>query len=129
MSKELELSRWEAVKRLSLFLKLRKGKEISEKTISDFENLIEKMHHNFKTHNYEAISPYNYKDNQIKFLALKALRFGFIKWESGGNCKLKDIDNFCYYEDKKYRANIKGELKEISERDFATLQYVVFGER
>ena len=129
MSKELELSRWEANQRLLLFLKLRKGKEISEKTISDFKKLMDKMWSNFKNHNDNTISESREKDNEIKFLALKAIRCGFIKWEGGGNCKLTDIDDFSYYKDEKYRAKIKGELREISERDFVTLQYVVFGER
>lgn len=129
MSKELELSRWEANQRLLLFLKLRKGKEISEKTISDFKKLMDKMWSNFKDHNDNTISEYREKDNEIKFLALKAIRCGFIKLEGGGNSKLTDIDDFSYYKDGKHRAKIKGELREISERDFTTLQYVVFGER
>lgn len=129
MAKELELSRYEANKRLLLFLKLRKGKVISDKTISDFYNLLNKMWSNFKDHNDNTISEYREKENEIKFSALKTIRCGFIKWESGGNSKLTDIDNFSYYKDLKYRAKIKGELIEISERDFITLQYVVFGER
>ena len=129
MSKKLELKEWEARQRLLLFLKLRKGKEISEKTISDFEELMGKMWSNFKDHNTNVISEYREKDNEIKFLALKAIRCGFIKWEGGGNSKLTDIDNFSYYKDEKHRAEIKGELREISERDFVTLQYVFFGER
>ena len=70
-------------------------------------------------------------DELLKYLEITNFR-AFAEMRNDANEKsefLKDIDNFCYYEDKKYRANIKGELKEISERDFATLQYVVFGER
>ena len=129
MSKELKLSRWGAEERLLLFLKLRKGKEISEKTISDFGKLLDKMWKNFKDCDDIAIPEYRDKDNQIKFLALKAIRCGFIKWEGGGNARLTDIDDFSYYKDDKHRAKIKGELREISERDFATLEYVFFGER
>ena len=129
MSKKLKLSRWEAERRLLLFLKLRKGKEISEKTISDFEKLLDKMWHNFKDYNENTISEYGEKDNQMKFLALKAIRCGFIKWEEGGNARLTDIDDFGYFNDDKYRAKIKGELIEISESDYTTLKYVFFGER
>lgn len=129
MSKKLELSRWEAERRLLLFLKLRKGKEISEKTISDFEKLLYKMWFNFKNYNENTISEYREKDNEMRFLAFKAIRCGFIEWEAGGNCKITDIDNFSYYKDGKYRAEIKGKLIEISELDFVVLQYIIFGER
>lgn len=52
-----------------------------------------------------------------------------MEFEWGGNCRLSDIDNFSLYKDEKYRATIKGELREISQRDFNVLQYIVFGER
>ena len=87
------------------------------------------LYQNFKAHNENTISEFREKDNESKFLALKAIRCGFIKWEGGGISRLTDIDNFSYYKDDKHRAQIKGELREISERDFATLQYVFFGER
>lgn len=129
MSKELELSRIGAQNRLLLFLKLRKGNVISDKTISDFEILLRKMYSNFKSFNANTISNSEEANNEIILLALKSIRCGHIKWEDGGNSKLSDIDSFSYYKDGKYRAKIKGELMEISERDFKTLQYIVFGER
>jgi len=129
MSKELKLSKWDAQDRLLLFLKLRKGKEISDKTISDFNNLLRRIQSNFKCYDDYAVPEYRKKDDDARFLALKTIRCGFIKWEFGGNCKLTDIDEFSYYKDGKYRAKIKGEPKEISERDFITLQYVIFGEK
>jgi hypothetical protein len=129
MAKQLELSRFEVNQRLLLFLKLRKGKTINEQTVKDFDKLLDKMWFNFKCHDDETISKYWLEDYQIKFSALKAIRSGFIKWKGGGNSKLTDIDDFSFYQDQKYRAKIKGELKEISEYDFLTLQYVVFGER
>ena len=54
---------------------------------------------------------------------MKAIRTVSLN-KGGGNSKLTDIDDFSYYNDKKHRAKIKGELREISERDFITLQYV-----
>lgn len=129
MAKELELSKWEAKRRLSLFLKLRKGKTITEKTVKDFDKLLDKMYMNFKDHEDGTISEWLEKDFESKGLALKAIRCQFMKFEWGGNCRLSDIDNFSLYKDEKYRATIKGELREISQRDFYVLQYIVFGER
>jgi hypothetical protein len=129
MAKQLHLSRYEVNQRLLLFLKLRKGKTINEQTVKDFDKLLDKMWSNFKCHDDETISKYWLEDYKIKFSALKAIRCGFIKWQGGGNSKLTDIDDFSFYKDEKYRAKIKGELREISEHDFVTLQYVIFGER
>ena len=129
MAKELELSRWEATQRLSLFLKLRKGKTITQQTVKDFDKLMDKMYRNFKDYEDDTISALREKDFENKGLALKAIRCQFMKFEGGGNCRLSDIDNFSLYKDQKYRATIKGELREISERDFNVLQYIVFGER
>lgn len=129
MAKELELSRWGATQRLSLFLKLRKGKTITQQTVNDFDKLMDKMYKNFKDHEDDTISAWREKDFENKGLALKAIRCQFMKWDGGGNCRLSYIDNFSLYKDEKYRATIKGELREITERDFNVLQYIVFGER
>jgi hypothetical protein len=116
MSEKLELSNWDAQKRLLLFLKLRKGKSISEKTISDFSELL------------NTISKNREKNNEMKFLALKAIKCGFINFETGGNYRLTDIDSFSLYQDDKYKVKIKGELKEITTKDFVILEYIFFGE-
>lgn len=129
MAKELELSSWEAQRRLSLFLKLRKGKTITQQTIKDFEELIDKIYSNFKNHEDIIISNWREKDLENQRLALKSIRCQFMKWENGGNCRLSDIDKFGYYKDGKHGATIKGEFKEITERDYNILQYIVFGER
>lgn len=127
--KQNEFTKHEAMQRLSLFLKLRKGKEITEKTIKDFENLTSKMWDNFKSHNSIAISQYMEDDYNHRSDALKSIRNGFIKFENGGNAKLSDIQNFSYYKDKTYKAKINDELVVISENDFTILQYIFFGEK
>ena len=66
MAKELELSKWEATRRLSLFLKLRKGKTITEKTVKDFDKLLDKMYMNFKDHEDGTISEWREKDFRNK---------------------------------------------------------------
>lgn len=129
MSKELKLSRGEATQRMLLFLKLRKGKTITDQTVKDFDKLLDKMYANLKDHDDNIISDWREKDYETQRLALKAIRCQFMKWEGGGNCRLSDIDNFSLYKDEKYRATIKGEQREITERDFMVLQYIVFGER
>jgi hypothetical protein len=128
MSEKLELSNWDAQKRLLLFLKLRKGKSISEKTISDFSELLNRMWHNFKDFDENTISKNREKNNEMKFLALKAIKCGFINFETGGNYRLTDIDSFSLYQDDKYKVKIKGELKEITTKDFVILEYIFFGE-
>lgn len=57
-----------------------------------------------------------------------AVKNGFVKLENGGVLKITDIEDFGYYNDEKYRVKVKGELKEISEKDFITLKYIIFGE-
>ena len=130
MSKELKLSQFGAIKRLSLFLKLRKGKTISEQTVNDFESLTHgMMFANFKNCDDFVISLWEKLDNECIALALKAIRSQFIQWEGGGNCRLSDIDSFGLYQDDKCRATIKGNLREITRRDHNVLKYVVFGQR
>jgi hypothetical protein len=129
MSKKLELSSYEAEKRLLLFLKLRKGKSITEGTIKDFQSLINKLWGNFKDHDSQIIGKWQINQNKEKDLALRAIRCQFMKWENGGNCRLVDIEEFSFYKDQKYRAKVKGELKEISEQDHNVLQYIFFGEK
>jgi hypothetical protein len=129
MSKKLELTKWQAQDRLALFLKLRKGKEITQKTVIDFQKLVGNMWNNFKSYNDKTISEYSEQDNNCKSLALKAIRCGFMKFQSGGNCRLIDIKDFSYYKDGKYRADINGTIREITEQDFIVLQYIFFGER
>lgn len=124
-----KISEYEARQKMKLFLKLRKGKEVTDKTVKDFEKLIEKLYYNFKDHDDNTISEYRGKDYEMQRLALDAIRCQFMKWEAGGNCRLADIDNFSLYKDEKYRVTIKGEQREISERDFGVLQYIVFGKR
>ena len=128
MTKTIELSDWAARNRLLLFLKLRKGKNISEKTILDFAELLNKMWHNFKDYDENIISKNRQEDNEMKYLALKAIKCGFINFKSGGNYRLTDIDSFSFYQDNKYKAKIKGELKEITKQDFIILQYAFYGE-
>ena len=128
MSKQLELSRWEAKQRLLLFLKLRKGKTITDQTLKDFEKLTEKMDDNFKAHNANVIYKNTEDDYEAQGLALKAIRCQFMEFEKGGNCRLSDIDSFSLYVDNKYKVSIKGQLREITTRDYAVLGYVFLGE-
>lgn len=128
MSKQLELSRWEAKKRLLLFLKLRKSKTITDQTLKDFEKLMDKMDDNFKTHLEKTIWQSEIDDYNTQGLALKAIRCQFMEFENGGNCRLPDIDSFSLYMDDKYKVSIKGQLREITTRDFNVLSYVFFGE-
>jgi hypothetical protein len=127
--KQKEFTRSEAMQRLTLFLKLRKGKGITEKTIKDFEKLINGMWSNFKSHESIAISQYIEDDYTHRSDALKSIRNRFIQFENGGNAKLSDIQNFSYYKDKTYKAKINDELVVISKNDFAILQYIFFGEK
>ena len=129
MAKQLELSRWDAVRRLRLFLKLRKGKTITELTVNDFEKLMEKMCYNFKGHEDKILSEWREKEYDYQRLAFKAIRCQFIELDKGGIYRLSDISNFSFYKDGKYRATINGELKEISERDYFVLKYITLGEK
>ena len=129
MSKQLELSRWEATQRLLLFLKLRKGKTITDKTVKDFDKLMAKMYANFKDHDDNIISYWREKDYEAQRLALKAIRAGFLSLEKGGNYRLSDVDEFAFYNDKKHRVKIKGEQVEITEHDYKVLRYIFLGER
>lgn len=127
--KEFKLSDYEARSRVLLFLKLRRGKTITEQTVKDFEKLLRRMWRNFKDHDESAYPAWRVKDNEAIHLALKAVRCQMMKWENGGNCRIKDIDNFSLYVDEKYRAVIKSVPREITERDFDVLKYVFFGEK
>lgn len=128
MSKQLELSRWGAKQRLLLFLKLRKGKTITDQTLKDFEKLTDKLDANFKAHNAKTIWQSTIDDYEAQGLALKAIRRQFMEFEKGGNCRLPDIDSFSLYVDNKYKVSIKGQLSEITTRDYCVLSYVFFGE-
>ena len=128
MKQKFELLKGEAEKRLLLFLKLRKGKVISENTIVDFQKLIYKLSFNFKDHDEIAISRYRYVIKTVIHTALLSVKNGFVKLENGGVLKITEIEDFGYYNDEKYRVKVKGELKEISEKDFITLKYIIFGE-
>lgn len=129
MSKQLKLSRWEAQERLLLFLKLRKGKTITEKTVNDLSKLLSRLYDNFKSHDADTIYKSTQDDYKAKELALKAIRCQFMEFEKGGNCRLSDIDSFSLYVDDKYKVSIKGQLIEITTRDYWVLSYVFFGER
>ena len=126
MKKELNLSRWEAQQRILLFLKLRKGKVINDKTVKDLGVLIGKINQNFKHYETREMRTSTIEDYEAKEKALLVLKTGFIKFENGGYFRVSDIENFSYYTDGKYRAKIKGELKEISENDNIVLEYVLY---
>ena len=129
MSKELKLSRWEAQERILLFLKRRKGKTITEKTVNDLSKLLLKLNDNFKSYGAHTIYESILDDYKAKELALKAIRCQFMEFEKGGNCRLSDIDNFSLYDDEKYRVSIKGQLREITTLDYWVLSYVFLGKR
>lgn len=124
MAKRLELSKHDAVDRLSLFLSRRKGKEITEQTVKDFGKLLEQMDDNFKSSVYNIIHPSKIQENINKELALNAIKHQFIEFESGGNCRLSNIEDFSFYGDGKYKARIGKELREITERDFKVLRLI-----
>ena len=124
MVKKLELSKYDAKERILLFLKLRKGKQITEKTVIDLNNLLDKLNANFKDYEDNIISNYREKANNNKIKAYESMKSGFIKWEGGGNCRLTDIDNFSTYNDGTQKVCIKGVLRNISENDYFTLDYI-----
>lgn len=125
MSNNLQLDRWDAVNRLHLFLKLRKGKSVTDKTIKDFEKLTDKLYSNFKSHDQDTISKYSQNENSVREKAIKALRSDFIVFEQGGIYKKSEISEFAFYQDKKHRAKINGVQVEITENDFKLLEYVL----
>lgn len=129
MSKELKLLRWEAQERILLFLKRRKGKTITEKTVNDLSKLLSKLRDNFKSHDEDTIYKSIRDDYNAKELALKAIRCQFMEFEKGGNCRLSDIDNFSLYVDDKHRVSIKGQSREITTLDYWVLSYVFLGKR
>ncbi len=120
-----KLDKWDFQKRILLFLKLRNGKEITKKTISDFDKLIDKHWSNLKNSNSIEINKDDYKDHHIRLIAIKCLKSNFIKLEQGGAYKISDISNFSFYQDEKYRAEINGKVIEVSEDDFKLLNYIL----
>jgi len=129
MSKELNLTRREAQKKLILFLKLRKGKPISEKTILDFEKLTARLYYdNFKSSNTLEINRIDYEKHRGAEEAIKSIKSGFIQWENSGFSKITDITDFGHYIDDTYKAKINGEFKVINVKDYYALKYIFFGE-
>lgn len=124
MAKEQLLSSYDARNRLGLFLKLRKGKTITDQSIKDFTKLIESLWANFKDHDQKCVDEEDIIDHNIMSKAIKVLRSDFIKLDSGGVYLKNKITEFAYYKDQKYRAKIDGGKVEITKADFALLGYV-----
>jgi len=129
MSKLSNLTRGEARQKLILFLKLRKGKPISEKTVSDFEKLVNEIAcYNFKHYDTLEIYQEDWDKKMAAQSAIKHIKSGFIRWWNGGFSKLSDITDFGHYIDDTYKAKINGEFKVINVKDYYALKYIFFGE-
>jgi len=131
MSKLSNLTRMEVVNRLVLFLKLRNGKPITKKTVSDFEKLVyEIARHNFKHYDSLEIYQDDWDKKMAAHCAIKYIKSGseFIRWGKGGFSKISDITDFGHYIDNTYKAKINGEFKVITLNDYYVLKYIFFGE-
>lgn len=124
--KYLELSHIGALERLQLFLKLRKGKVITDKTEKDLSKLLNRMDDNFKHHYTIAVYPSDFEIYKAKAKALEAIKSKFVMLDKGGSYRIFDIENFAFYEDRKYRASINGKLIEISEFDFRVITLIFY---
>lgn len=118
------ISRWDFKKRLLLFLKRRKGKEITEKMINDFETLFSNFYNNIKGEDDKIVSEDFIKDYQYLNEAIYAFKSDFIKLDNGNTIRKNDIETFSYYKDGSYKAKINGDLIQISEKDFILFSYL-----
>ena len=121
---EYKISHWDFRDKLIKFLKLRKTKEINEKTIIDFEKLLSKFSDNIKHSNGVEVSKRYILEFEMMQKVIANFKSDFIEFEDGSSYKKSNIESFSRCKNGTYNAIINRMFITISKNDFILLSYI-----